>query len=57
MDLLQGTLDMLVLRTLIIAPLHGYRVAKAIRNNSGETLDIELPGRLKCRAKSSTVRM
>ena len=41
MDLLQGTLDMLVLRTLIIAPLHGYRVAKAIRNNSGETLDIE----------------
>ena len=41
MDLLQGTLDMLVLRTLIIAPLHGYGVAKAIRNNSGETLDIE----------------
>ena len=41
MDLLQGTLDMLVLRTLIIAPLHGYGVAKAIRNNSGEALDIE----------------
>lgn len=41
MDLLQGTLDMLVLRTLIMAPLHGYGIAKAIRNNSGEALDIE----------------
>jgi PadR family transcriptional regulator, regulatory protein PadR len=41
MDLLQGTLDMLVLRTLVMAPLHGYGIAKAIRANSGETLDIE----------------
>ena len=41
MDLLQGTLDMLVLRTLVLAPLHGYGIAKAIRSNSGEALDIE----------------
>jgi transcriptional regulator len=41
MDLLQGTLDMLVLRTLLLAPLHGYAIAKAIRSNSSETLDIE----------------
>ena len=41
MDLLQGTLDMLVLRTLLLTPLHGYAIAKAIRNNSGEALDIE----------------
>jgi PadR family transcriptional regulator PadR len=41
MDLLQGTLDMLVLKTLIIEPLHGYGIAKAIRNTSGEALDIE----------------
>ena len=41
MDLLQGTLDMLVLRTLLLAPLHGYGVAKAIRSNSSEILDIE----------------
>ncbi len=41
MDLLQGTLDMLVLRTLIFGPLHGYGIAKAIRHTSGETLDIE----------------
>jgi len=41
MDLLQGTLDMLVLRTLVFAPLHGYGISKAIRNNSNEALDIE----------------
>ena len=41
MDLLQGTLDMLVLRTLLFAPLHGYGIAKAIRSNSSEALEIE----------------
>jgi transcriptional regulator len=41
MDLLQGTLDMLVLRTLVFGPLHGYGIAKAIRTTSEEALDIE----------------
>src|ERR1700693_1601033 len=41
MDLLQGTLDMLVLRTLLLAPLHGYGISKAIRANSSGALDIE----------------
>jgi len=41
MDLLQGTLDMLVLRTLRAGPLHGYGIAGNIRATSGETLDIE----------------
>ncbi len=41
MDLLQGTLDMLVLRTLIFGPLHGYGIAKAIRASSQEALEIE----------------
>src|SRR5437879_5414589 len=41
MNVLQGTLDMLVLRTLVLAPLHGYGIVKAIRNNSREALDIE----------------
>ena len=41
MELLQGTLDMLALRTLVLAPLHGYGIAKAIRTNSSEALDIE----------------
>src|ERR1700680_2229199 len=41
MDLLQGTLDMLVLRTLIPGALHGYGIAKNIRSTSNEALDIE----------------
>src|SRR5690348_18232235 len=41
MDLLQGTLDMLVLRTLLLTPLHGYAIAKAIRSNSSDSLDVE----------------
>jgi len=41
MDLLQGTLDMLVLRTLVLGPLHGYGIAKAINQQSGSALDIE----------------
>lgn len=41
MDLLQGTLDMLVLRTLVLGPLHGYGIAKAIRMTSRDALDVE----------------
>ena len=41
MDLLQGTLDMLVLRTLQAGSLHGYGIAKNIRSTSNEALDIE----------------
>ncbi|MGA2148299.1 MAG: PadR family transcriptional regulator [Bryobacteraceae bacterium] len=41
MELLQGTLDMLTLRTLLFGPLHGYGIAKAIRSTSNETLEIE----------------
>jgi PadR family transcriptional regulator, regulatory protein PadR len=41
MDVLQGTLDMLVLRTLRAGPLHGYGIAKAIRTVSNELLEIE----------------
>jgi PadR family transcriptional regulator, regulatory protein PadR len=33
-DLLQGTLDMLVLRTLLFGALHGYGIAKAIAQTS-----------------------
>jgi transcriptional regulator len=41
MELLQGTLDMLVLRTLLFGPLHGYGIARAIRGTSNEALEIE----------------
>ncbi len=40
-DLLQGTLDLLVLRTLLFGPLHGYGIAKAIHRTSSEALQIE----------------
>jgi transcriptional regulator len=41
MDLLQGTLDMLVLKTLVLGPLHGYGIAKAIHTTSKDSLEIE----------------
>ncbi len=41
MELLQGTLEMLVLRTLIFGPLHGYGIAKAIQATSNEAFRIE----------------
>lgn len=40
-ELLQGTLDMLVLRTLLFGPLHGYGIAKSIHQVSNESLQIE----------------
>jgi len=41
MEPLYGVLDMLVLRTLLFGPLHGYAIATAIRDGSGEALRIE----------------
>jgi len=40
-ELLQGTLDMLVLQTLQWGPQHGYGITQAIRANSGEALQVE----------------
>ncbi|PYT77771.1 MAG: PadR family transcriptional regulator [Acidobacteria bacterium] len=40
-ELLQGTLDMLILETLQWAPRHGYALSKAIRTNSGEILKVD----------------
>lgn len=39
--LLQGTLDVLVLKALMFGPRHGYAVATWIRDTSGETLTVE----------------
>ena len=41
MEPLHGLLEMLVLRTLVFGPLHGYGIAKAIRTSSSDALDIE----------------
>src|SRR5205085_10216131 len=40
-ELLQGTLDLLILRTLVRGPAHGHAIAKAIEFNSDEVLQVE----------------
>ena len=40
-ELLQGTLDLLVLQTLQWGPQHGYGISQAIRANSGEVFDVD----------------
>jgi len=39
-DLLQGTLDLLVLKSLALAPLHGWGISKRIRQLSGDALQV-----------------
>ena len=40
-DLLQGTLDLLILRTLLLGPAHGHAIAKAIEFRSDNVLQVE----------------
>lgn len=40
-ELLQGTLDLLILQTLQWGPRHGYGLSQAIRANSGEVLQVD----------------
>lgn len=40
-DLLQGTLDMLILRTLLFGPAHGHEIAKHIQRTTDDLLQIE----------------
>ena len=41
MELLQGTLDLLILRTLLPGPNHGHAIAKHIQRTSEELLQVE----------------
>jgi|SRR5690606_6723435 len=41
MNLLQGTLDLLVLKALVFGPRHGYAVARWVRETSDGTIDVE----------------
>jgi PadR family transcriptional regulator PadR len=41
LDLLQGTLDMMVLRTLAVGPANGYEIARAIERESDEVLAVD----------------
>ena len=40
-ELLQGTLDLLILRTLLAGPSHGHAIAKHIQRTSEELLQVE----------------
>jgi PadR family transcriptional regulator len=40
-DLLQGTLDLLILRTLLFGPKHGQRIAHLIKQASEDVLKVE----------------
>lgn len=40
-DLLQGTLDFLILKTLTWGPMHGFEISRWIRQTTDQALDIE----------------
>ncbi len=40
-ELLQGTLDMLILRTLLFGPAHGHEIAKHIQRTTDQVLQVE----------------
>src|SRR5215470_952542 len=40
-DLLQGTLDMLILKIVALGPIHGYGIAQRIRQISKEVLQVQ----------------
>ena len=40
-DMLRGTLDLLILRTLLFGPIHGHAIAKSIERTSQDVLRVE----------------
>ena len=40
-DLLQGTLDMLILKVVALGPIHGYAIAQRLQQMSGELLKVQ----------------
>ena len=40
-DLLRGTLDMLILRTLLLGPAHGHQIARHIQRTTDDVLQVE----------------
>lgn len=41
LELMQGTLDMLILRTLVLGPSHGHEIAKHIQRSTQDVLQVE----------------
>jgi len=40
-DLLQGTLDVLILRVIALGPIHGYAIARRLQQMSGDVLQVQ----------------
>ena len=40
-DLLQGTLDMLILKVVALGPIHGYAIARHLQRMSGDVLQVQ----------------
>lgn len=40
-EILQGTLDLLILRTLVVGPAHGHTIAQSIEQTSENALEVE----------------
>ena len=40
-ELLRGTLDLLILRTLLVGPAHGHQIAKHIQQSTEDVLQVE----------------
>jgi transcriptional regulator len=40
-EMVQGTLDMLILKTLLVGPAHGYTIAETIERSSDDVLQVE----------------
>jgi transcriptional regulator len=41
LELLKGTLDLMILRTLLLGPAHGHQIAKHIQQSSDDVLQVE----------------
>jgi PadR family transcriptional regulator PadR len=41
LELLKGTLDLLILRTLLLGPAHGHQIARHIQRSSDDVLQVE----------------
>src|SRR5262245_2800867 len=41
LELLQGTLDLLILRALVLGPAHGHAITKAIEQSSDDVLQVQ----------------
>jgi transcriptional regulator len=41
LEILQGTLDMLILKTLLFGPAHGHAIARSIERESADALQVE----------------